>query len=362
MPRSCSSTTIAALSRSSSSAGAVAIAKAGDVERDRRQQLQLRLGRDALAQIACLGAVAGDRLAQPVEAEGLQREPDLERAKATTEVDAVLAEPRIAAGEAPLGCGQIVRAQGERRAMQAPRRGSGCSPPRRGRAAICGSRTPDESARSMPARRGAISGTSTARPPKAASTWNQSRSSRHRSASAARSSIAPVLTVPAVTDDAERLQPGRAIGRDRCDQGRHAKAMLGIDRDQPQAVAAQAQELERLGDAAVRLARGVAHQPHRPALQPLAPDVAAGMGLPGGGQADHGRHRGATDEQAAGVVRQAHDLARPVDDLALDIDGRMLAAAEIGVERAARNSASAPTGVPEPWTQPMKRGWVLPVG
>ena len=75
-------------------------ATAGDVEQHRRQQLQLRLGRHALAQIACLGAIAGDRLAQPVEPEGLQREPDLERPKATTEVDAILAEPRIAAGEA----------------------------------------------------------------------------------------------------------------------------------------------------------------------------------------------------------------------------------------------------------------------
>ena len=35
------------------------------------------------------------------------------------------------------------------------------------------------------------------------------------------------------TGNAEGLQPRRAIGRDRCDQGGHAEAVFGIDRDQP---------------------------------------------------------------------------------------------------------------------------------
>ena len=70
------------------------------------------------AQVARLLAVARDGGTQPVEPERLQREPYLERPEPARQVDPVLAEPRIAAGEPALGRGQIVGPQRERRPMR----------------------------------------------------------------------------------------------------------------------------------------------------------------------------------------------------------------------------------------------------
>ena len=108
--------------------------------------------------------------------------------------------------------------------------------------------------------------------------------------------------------------------------------MIPVHSHQPQAVPAQAQQLERLGDAAMRFPRRIADQAARPALQPVAPHVAAGVHLPRRGQPDHGRHRGAADQEPARARGQAEDLPRPLDHLPLDIDRRMLAPAEIGIE------------------------------
>jgi predicted CoA-binding protein len=152
----------------------------------------------------------------------------------------------------------------------------------------------------------------------------------------------PGVDRPGGTHDAEGLQARRPVGRERALECGNLHPVPGIDRDQAQLVAAEAQKLERLGDAAMRLARGVADETRTTPLQALAAHVAAGMGLACGGEADHGRHRGAADQKAARTLGQAEDLPRPLDHLALDIDGRMLTAAEVGVERPGQELGQGP--------------------
>ena len=77
---------------------------------------------------------------------------------------------------------------------------------------------------------------------------------------------------------------------------------------------------------------------------------------------DQRRHRGAADQEAARLGRHAEQLPAPVDHLALDVDRAVVAAAEIGVHRRGHDLGEQAAGVPEPCTQPKKRGWVLPVG
>ena len=119
-PDSCRSATSSAFSRSISAGErpASAEAEADDVERDRRHQLEaVGLG-DSRRQVAGLAAVALDRRPEPPRAVLLEREPDLERAKAARQLGPVVAEPGIAAGEAARVAAQIVGRHGERRAMQ----------------------------------------------------------------------------------------------------------------------------------------------------------------------------------------------------------------------------------------------------
>src|SRR6185437_12262383 len=70
-----------------------AIAEADDVETDRRQQLEPRLSEDTRFQMARERTTAGDDRPQPVGAEGLQREPGLQRAEAARQIRAVITGP-----------------------------------------------------------------------------------------------------------------------------------------------------------------------------------------------------------------------------------------------------------------------------
>ena len=289
---------------------------------DRRQQLELRLRpRPARASSRAwrqLRAIASPSRSSPKVCSVNQT---LSARKPRLRSTPYSREPRIAAGEPALGCGQIVGPQRERGAMQAARRGSGRSPRRRARAAICGSRTPALSARSIPASRGASSGTSTARPPNAASTWNQSRCSRHRARRSPPERIDRTgVDGAGATDDAEGLQARGAIGRDRCGQRGHVHGDVGVDRDQPQAVAAQAQELERLGDAAMRLARGVAHQRCSPPCSPSRRTSPPAWACRAAARPMTVAIEVPPTRRPLAPSGKPEELARPVDDLALDID------------------------------------------
>ena len=67
--------------------------------------------------------------------------------------------------------------------------------------------------------------------PKAPSTWNQRPSVLQREASAARSSIAPLLTGPGAPDHTKRIQAGGAIPRNLYLKLGRIDAEVGIDFD-----------------------------------------------------------------------------------------------------------------------------------
>ena len=71
-----------------------AIAKADDIEMDRRQQFEPRLGQDARLEIFRERAAARDHGAEPLGAVGLQREPGLQRAEAARQIGPEIARPR----------------------------------------------------------------------------------------------------------------------------------------------------------------------------------------------------------------------------------------------------------------------------
>jgi hypothetical protein len=84
------------------------------------------------------------------------------------------------------------------------------------------------------------------------------------------------------------------------------------------------------------------------------------LGIAGDQHADEVGHRGPGDEQAAGALRKTEDPPHPADDLALHFDGAWSRPPRLAFSPAASISASIPTGVPPPCTQPMKPGCTLP--
>ena len=83
---------------------------------------------------------------------------------------------------------------------------------------LCGSRT-IESARARPASAARPRSVSAKNPPYAASVWSQRPSFAAKSASASRSSTAPVFVVPALATTRNGVKPARAIPRDALREG-----------------------------------------------------------------------------------------------------------------------------------------------
>ena len=169
-----------------------------------------------------------DQASEFLDAVLLERHPDFQRAKSAARLQAVFVEPfgRRRARAAPVRDIPVSR-RSSRDAR--PRRGPARSRPRTARAAICAGR-----ARSNPPapvrgrdRRSAARWRSSA--PMQPSTCSQRPSRAARSASAGRSSIAPVLTVPGVGDHARRAESRR---RDRA-RWRRASASRSMRRSAP---------------------------------------------------------------------------------------------------------------------------------
>ena len=134
------------------------------------------------------------------------------------------------------------------------------------------------------------------------------------------------------SDDEKRSAAGAAVRSDPGTQCRHVDPMQSIDLDAAQCIAAEAGEIHRLRDAAVSRSRSVGGQ-----RRTVIDDAALSNGLSQCRCSRHQHrhqigHRCAGDEKTARLVRQTEHPAHPFDDLALDLDRDMIAAAEIGVQ------------------------------
>ncbi len=182
-------------------------------------------------------------------------------------------------------------------------------------------------------------------------------------ASASRSSMAPVSTVPAVRGDKERRETRRAIRAMACSSAGHIdlddRTLTGIS---AQRVRAQPGHIHRLGDAAVRAGRGIGGEASCAPLRRrrVRTSVPSSRGSATSTR-DQVGHRSAGHEQSAGRVRESRTIrassAIPAARLRSGIWSRP---PRLAFSPAASISASMPTGVPPPCTQPMKPGWALP--
>lgn len=128
------------------------------------------------------------------------------------------------------------------------------------------------------------------------------------------------------------MQPGVAVLRDRGPERRNVDAVRGVGPDATERIAAEAGNVQRLGDASMRGGRRVGAQPPAGLAKPLLPDRGTERRAT---RHQHGHqigHRGPGHEKSAGALWKAEQLPRPIDDLPLDLDRRMVAAAQIGVQ------------------------------
>ena len=215
----------------------------------------------------------------------------------------------------------------------------------------------------MPAKRGASSGASIARAAeRAVDVEPELFLARDCRPSAARSSIAPTSTVPAVPTSrngvAAPLRDPRRSPHATPRYPSDARASVAIMRSAalPKPASSMAWR-----DAAMRRGRDIGGEALARRGEPSRRDAGPSAR---GARDQHGdeiRHRTAGDEQPAGASRESRTAAatqrgpgaRPRS--ACDRGRRRLA-----FRPAASISASMPTGVPPPCTQPMKPGCALP--
>ncbi len=139
-------------------------------------------------------------------------------------------------------------------------------------------------------------------------------------------------------DQQRRERPRGPVGGDRGAQRGRVELAAG-ERHGPHRGAAEAEQLERALDAAVRLVRDVREQA-RGARQAVAAHVVARLAERPAARTreahDRGRRRAAREQAAAGLVREAHQLREPAHDRALEVDVGVVAGDDARVHRRRR--------------------------
>ncbi len=124
-------------------------------------------------------------------------------------------------------------------------------------------------------------------------------------------------------DDRERPISGAAVlGDHRLEvAGAHPEAIVG--RDDSKVRRADPEQFDRLADAAMALVRDVDTEPW-PTGEALLALVPAGASVAGRGEAGQVGHRAAGDKNAARGCRETDHVAKPVEDLVFQVDGRVV--------------------------------------
>jgi Ferritin-like domain len=94
-----------------------------------------------------------------------------------------------------------------------------------------------------------------------------------------------------------------------------------------------AERVTSLGGVACGAVRLSAAASRLPASQSLLAYVIAALDVPGDSKSRERRHRSSAHQQAHAFAREPHDLLKPVDDVALQIDGRVVSTRAARVHR-----------------------------
>ncbi len=108
--------------------------------------------------------------------------------------------------------------------------------------------------------------------------------------------------------------------------------MTIVGRDEPKCRAADAREIHGLADAAMRRRRAISGQTAAATGDAAAPDIETKSGCPGNQNADKICHRRSGDEQPRRAFGKTEEPTYPLHDLPLDLEGDLIAPAEIRIE------------------------------
>ena len=143
----------------------------------------------------------------------------------------------------------------------------------------------------------------------------------------------PDIDRAGIADEKERRISGTPVGGNRLGKRVNTNTVAGIHRDKAQCVAAETAHLHRQTDAAMGRGRDIGGETLAPGRQPYASAFKAQRRRARNDQRDEIGDRGSGDEDAGCAIGKTEDLPRPLRDLALDLDGCVVAAATIWVER-----------------------------
>ena len=263
------------------------VAEADDVERRRSQQFQVGGAPDELGQVPRLADVLLDDPGVALDAVLLEAHPDLERPEATAQLQAEVRRPVMAGRHAPVEPGQVPGRRGKGIAMGLP-------VPHQCAAGLEGHAYPLVQVKGdriglLQCRRPDAAGPAPARPGRRRRRRRGTRSLPARKGCQAGQIIGGAgVDGTGVPHDADRDAAVGPVPRNRRLERRDLDLVLGIDRDDPKAIRADAHQFDRFEHGIVGLARGVDRERARSPPDSCAPDIVSGPGVPGDDQARPG--------------------------------------------------------------------------
>ena len=306
-------------------------AKAHDVEHDRRAHDEMFGAQDPRLQPLRHAAGLLDALREALHAEGLDRNPGFQRPEPSRQIGAEIAGPHVSRRKAARRAGEIggVRREG------APVR---LLVPHEEEARVIGHMQPfvevegDAVGALQPLHHRLEFGRKRRQRPEGAVDMEPHVFGvRHVGEPVERVDRARVDRAGRA-DDEEGPETCGAVGGDRVSQRANSHRALFVGGDEAQMARAESRHLHRLTHAIMRLARGVGDELALAGAEPVEPHVLVSIRLVARDeQRQEIRHARPGDENAARVGGEAEGLRHPPRDLALDVDGDVIAPAAIGV-------------------------------
>ena len=306
------------------------ISEANDVQGHRRRKFQLRVRFDFLGQIGGLAAIVLDLLGDAPNAMLLERKPDFERTEPPRQFRAIFAGPGIPTRQATRRRGQVFAPEREGLSMQI------LAPDQNGRGIVLDMHPLVE----IEGDRIRTLDSLQPRPQFLAERGDRPEGTVDMEPEAElladiRDGVEIIhgsrIDGGGRADDAERAVAGIDISEDRPAQRGRVHTVMVVDGNDAKGVLADPHVIEGTGDTAMRFLRRVADQPVLFRLHTLMTDVVTRLCVACSRQSDEGCHRSPAHHQAAGGVGKVEQHPAPVDDLTLDIDGAVVAPAEVGV-------------------------------
>ncbi len=181
-----------------------------------------------------------------------------------------------------------------------------------------------------------------AKAPKAPSIWNQSLFSLGKARQSREIVNSARIDGTCGSGNEKRRETRLTIGGDRLFERLEIDAMVVVDCNKPERVAAKPAEIQCLTKAAMSIDRRISSEAVPGRAHARAPYIKAQRGVARDQDCKIGGKRGSSDEKAGGGFREAEKLPHPTDNLPLDFYRDLISAATVCVQACSQHLGEHP--------------------